>query len=339
MADRSGATLDEVLDAGIAGYDAMCQLGEELDPPTVYASGFHPTGVCGPIGAAVGVARLLGLDDATTTRAMLLATSMSGGLLTFLDGGGATKPLQAGHSAAAGIQAALLAADGYAGPDEEAGMRRFRAAFGDGAELGSRGDRDPGHGVRETSIKLYSSCRYMHGCIDLLLEAAIPTERIERVECAVLRGGWDLVADPIEAKRRPASSVEAQFSMPFGAAAAIALGGLTLDDIDRAATLAPSLHDLMDRVECVHDAALDEAYPAQWGAAVRIVTRDGETLERREDAFLGSAGNPASLEVVQAKLEALAGEDWTRAATEIVHRPDAADLASVRWFAHDGHLS
>jgi 2-methylcitrate dehydratase PrpD len=329
MADARGASLDEILVAGVRGYDVMCALGADLGPAEVYARGFHPTGVCGPAGAAAAVAQLLGADDDGVTRAVLLATSAASGLLTFLDGAGSTKPLQAGHAASAGVQAALLATAGFAAPHERDGMDRFLGTFGRGPEAAA-GERPLGHGVLETSIKLYPCCRYMHGCIDLLLDLDVPVADIERVECAVLPGGWDLVATPMSAKRRPASATEAQFSMPFGAASALELGRFGLAEVDQASALGGSLAGLMDRVDCVHDEALDAAYPRRWGGAVRLTTRDGQELTRRADDFLGSPGLPASDAVVRDKVEGLAGADWADAALAFAGAPRLDALTQLR---------
>jgi 2-methylcitrate dehydratase PrpD len=206
VADTRASTLTEILDAGVVGYDHMCALGEDLGPHAVYARGFHPTGVTGPIGAAAAVAHLIGLDAEGVRRAALLAMSMSSGLLTFLDGTGSTKPLQAGHAAAAGVHAAVLSAAGYEAPDPSRARSRFAETFGQPLPDGAM-RRHAGHGVMDTSIKLYPCCRYLHGCIDLLLDLQLEVEEIERVECAVLPGGWSLVAAPVDIKRRPTGIV------------------------------------------------------------------------------------------------------------------------------------
>ena len=64
----------------------------------------------------------------------------------------------------------------------------------------------------------------MHGPIDCVLrlvdEYDVEPEQIESISCVVLTGGRALVADPIAEKQNPTNTVDAQFSMPFGAAVA-----------------------------------------------------------------------------------------------------------------------
>src|SRR3954468_9963053 len=53
-----GATVGEVLDAYAAGFEAMGAVAE-ASHPALYDRGFHPTAVCGTVGAAVAAAALL----------------------------------------------------------------------------------------------------------------------------------------------------------------------------------------------------------------------------------------------------------------------------------------
>ena len=81
--------------------------------------------------------------------------------------------------------------------------------------------------VHETSVKFHPCCRYMHGVMDLL--AAYRTEGgrvegIQRIDCGVLSAGTGLVGEPLARKRTVSNMVDAQFSMPFGAALSATCG-------------------------------------------------------------------------------------------------------------------
>jgi 2-methylcitrate dehydratase PrpD len=322
-----GATLGEVLEAGARGYDVMCGLGDRLDPAETYRRGFHPTGVVGPLAAAAAVSRLLGLDADGERHAVGIATSMAGGLLAFLGDGAWTKPLHAGQAAANGIRAASLAEAGFAGPaDAIEGRLGFLHAFG--AISPAPDALAPGEGLERTSVKHYSCCRYMHGCIDLLIGLArdedLRPDDVAEVRCGVLSGGWDLVAEPKAIR----GQVDAQFSMAFGAALALSERRATLDDFERAPEIAGRLRPLMDRVECFRSPRLDAAYPAAWGAEVEVRTRAGATLSRAEDHFLGSPRQPASAGDLCATAAALLGDERAAAlAAACLEAPDGEPLA------------
>jgi 2-methylcitrate dehydratase PrpD len=312
VADESGAALGDVLAAASAGYDAVCALGDRTDPAETYRRGFHPTGVCGPIGAAVAVARLMALGEDQVHNAVGIAASMSGGLMEFLADGTWTKPLHAGNAAAAGVRAARLAAAGYTAPATAIeGPHGFLHAFG--RRAGEVPAAVAGDGMRRTAVKHYPCCRYMHGCIGLLLEL-VAEEGLEAddavaIRCGVLSGGWSLVAEPPAAEQVVRNHVDGQFSMAFGAALAVARRSATLDDFERAAELGTELAPLMRRVECFHSPRLDAAYPAAWGAEVEVRTRGGATLVRAEDHFRGSPERPTARDGLVAKAAGLIGPE------------------------------
>ena len=51
VADRLGASLGAMLDAYAAGFEAMAAVAA-ASHPALYDAGWHPTAVCGPVGAA-----------------------------------------------------------------------------------------------------------------------------------------------------------------------------------------------------------------------------------------------------------------------------------------------
>jgi 2-methylcitrate dehydratase PrpD len=102
--------------------------------------------------------------------------------------------------------------------------------------------------------------------------------------------------------------VDAQFSMPFGAALTLSRGSSSLADFQQASGLAAELQPLMDRTWMHTSAELDAAYPARWGAEVTLGFADGETVELRTTAFRGSPGWPAGPPEIEAKAAGLLGE-------------------------------
>lgn len=308
-----GAIWGTAMRAAIVGYDVMCAVGVLAGADETYGRGFHPTGVSGALGAAAACAVVLGLDEDRTAMALALAANITAGSLEFLSDGSWTKRLNAGNAAAAGIRAARLAAAGFRGPltaiEGRDGFLVQYARGNAGRELGLAF----GRGASETSIKFYPCCRYMHGGIDLLrdIHRDVPNvaSRATRVEVGVIQAGATLVANPPERKLVIETPVDAQFSMPFGAAVALASGRADLEQFSMAPAVAVGVADLMARVECVRSDALEAAFPAQWQAEVRVTLDDGSVIERSEIAFRGSPTNPASDEELRNKAGGLVGEE------------------------------
>ena len=109
LAARLELTLGAALDAYAAGFEAMAAVAA-ASHPALYDAGWHPTAVCGPVGAAVAAARLLGLSAAQRETAVAVALLRAGGTRGAFGSDG--KAIQVGLAAAAGVQGALLAREG-----------------------------------------------------------------------------------------------------------------------------------------------------------------------------------------------------------------------------------
>jgi 2-methylcitrate dehydratase PrpD len=305
-----------VLDSAVTGYQVMASLGELLGPAELYRQGLHPTAVCGVFGAAAAAGRLAGLDTAALRSAFGIALSMSAGSMAYLSDGAWTKRFHSGSAAAGGILAAALAAAGFTGPADAFGDPYGLMHIYGGARPRARVEAVLAHAaglpaVHETSVKFHPCCRYMHGVMDLLAAYRSEGGRIDgvtRIDCGVLSGGMGLVGEPADRKRAVANMVDAQFSMPFGAALTLSRGSSSLADFQNAGRLAPQLQPLMDKTWMHTSAELDAAYPAQWGAEVTLAFADGEAVELRTSAFHGSPGWPAARGEVEAKAAGLLGE-------------------------------
>ena len=305
-----------VLDSAVAGYQVMASLGELLGPAELYGQGLHPTAVCGVFGAAAAVARLRGLDPGGVAQSFGIALSMAAGSMAYLSEGAWTKRFHSGSAAAGGILAADLAAGGFTGPADAVGDRYGLMHIYGGARPSARADAVTGHAaglpaVHETSVKFHPCCRYMHGVMDLLAAYRSEggrTEGLTGIDCGVLTGGMSLVGEPLARKRQVTSTVDAQFSMPFGAALALARGSSSVTDFARAGELAAELRPWLEITRVHTSPALDAAYPQRWGAEVTLTFDGGEPVELRTEAFRGSPGWPAGRQELTEKAAGLIGE-------------------------------
>jgi 2-methylcitrate dehydratase PrpD len=306
-----------VLDSAVAGYQVMASLGELLGPAELYGQGLHPTAVCGVFGATAAAGRLAGLDAAVMRAAFGIALSMAAGSMAYLSEGAWTKRFHSGSAAAGGILAADLAAGGFTGPADAFGDAYGLMHIYGGIRRRERVEEVLAHAaglpaVHETAVKLHPCCRYMHGVMDLLAAYRSEggrTEGLTGIDCGVLSGGMGLVGEPAVRKRVVTNMVDAQFSMPFGAALTLARGASSLADFQDAARAARKLQPLMDLTRMHTSAALDAAYPAQWGAEVTLSFADGEVVDLRTAAFRGSPGWPVGRPELLEKAAGLIGED------------------------------
>jgi 2-methylcitrate dehydratase PrpD len=116
VAEREHLSGRHFLTALVAGYEAVCRIGQAATRAVEDVAGFHGPATNGPFGAATAVARALELDPEQTASALGIAGSNAGGLLEFSLDGSMIKRLHMGRASQMGLESALLAQKGFTGP-------------------------------------------------------------------------------------------------------------------------------------------------------------------------------------------------------------------------------
>ena len=316
----------ELVRGAAVGYEVMCRAGRAADPPAHYERHFHPTGTIGALGAAAAAGAVLGLGVDDLVSAVGIAGSMASGSMQFLVDGAWTKRLHPALAARNGVEAALLAADGYRGTvDGIAGQRGFLAAYSSAPRpdrlLEGWGDRPLE--ISATSVKAHTCCRYNQGPIDTLLAIrsahGLAGDEVADVLIGVPSVAVDIVTEPAEAKRRPRSVVDAQFSLPYGAAVALVRGRAGLAEYREEVLDDKDVLDLADRVRYEVDPEIDRVYPEKWRAWAKVAA-GGDSFYAETDEPKGDPGNPLTPTEIRGKFDSLAacvyGEAARRAIAE-----------------------
>jgi len=280
-----------LLDAYVVGFEIECRLGLVMNPRHYHHRGWHCTSSIGTLGAAAAAARVLGLDAATTRHALGIAASSACGVKENI--GSMVKPLHAGLAARNGVLAARLAQRGFTaslhaidGPQGYlAAMDSERPALEPAtADLGTRWE------ICETGItvKLYPSCAATHPPLDALLELhgreGFAADDVQSIEVEV-----DSMTPRLLIHPNPTTGLEAKFSMPFCAAAAVIFGrpDLATFAADRIGDAA--IQALMARVSLRANPAFDAAAPLSQ-ARVTVRLHDGRVLSQAADGARGYPG-------------------------------------------------
>jgi 2-methylcitrate dehydratase PrpD len=309
MANKGGK---EFIEGVVVGYEVMIRLGKALGPKEHYSRGFHPTGTCGTFGATAAAAKILNLNTRQILNALGIAGSQAAGNMEFLVQGSWSKRMQPGWAAHNGIIAALLAKNGFTGPSTIIeGRAGFLHAYSDNADPKKVLDGlGLGYEIAKCSIKPHATCRYMQAPIDGILkivkENKVMPNDIKEIKLGILNAGFSIIATPAEIKYNPKTTYDAQFSMPFGAAAAIIFGKVTIDEFTKDKLNLPEIKELMTKVNCVKDPELEKVYPKHWPATVEIKTNDGQVLSTRIEYPKGDPENPFSWDELIEKFKGLA---------------------------------
>ena len=342
----AGGDERDLVRAVAVGYEVMCRAGRAADPAAHYARNFHPTGTIGTLGAAAAAAAAAGLDADGLTSAVGISASMASGSMEFLCDGAWTKRLHPALAARNGVEAALLAADGYVGTaDGIGGERGFLTSYSDAPvpERLLEGWGEWPLEVVSTSIKRHTCCRYNQGAIDALLAIrsahGVSADDVESVVIGVPSVAVDIVAEPAAAKRRPVSVVDAQFSLPFGAAAALLWGRAGLAEYDEARLADPAAVALMDRVGYEVDPEIDQAFPEKWKAWARVTARSGDVFEHWVDDPKGDPGNPFTDQECRDKFDDLAAAVYSSDARSAIAEHALSMGAPGSWKALQDSLA
>jgi 2-methylcitrate dehydratase PrpD len=294
-AELTGASGRALLDAYIVGFEIEGRLGRVMNPRH-YQRGWHCTATIGTIGAAAASARLLRLDAERTGHALAIAASEASGLKENF--GTMVKPLHAGLAARNGVLAALLAQAGMtASAAAIDGPQGFLAAMD--SERPSLDEAAADLGVRweivdtGITVKLYPSCAGTHPTLDALLDLR-RRERFTAEDVEAIDVGVDPIVPTILIYDRPSSGLEAKFSLPFCAAAAVVDGRVAIDTFTSVRLTDPAILALQSRVTMRVDPTLDASAPSLTQARVSVRLRDGRVLSASANGARGYPEHPAS---------------------------------------------
>ena len=115
VGEQQMSTGHECILATVIGYEITTRIALSA---SFGRSGHHPTGTCGPFGAATAAGKLLQFDEETMLHAISIAAGHAAGLNEApATGRGSLKRIFGGMAAANGIRSALLAREGLTGPE------------------------------------------------------------------------------------------------------------------------------------------------------------------------------------------------------------------------------
>lgn len=303
LAEKLGCSNEDVLVALATGYEAYIRISSAAQPGLV-ARGFHSTGVAGTLACAAACARLYHMDAQGIEDAIALATTMTGGLLSYGDSRPAIKPLNPGKAAENGVFAAMLAHEGIQGPTESLeGQNGWFHAVTDAVheEFLQGADHLLLH---DCYFKLYPSCRHTHCGIDAAaaLHGRVKTDEIEKVSVYIYPNAIRLAGIKI-----PKDQDETKFSIQYTLACALLNGSYGIDDMDPP-RLTPDVLAMIEKTKLIPDESMEDRARGIRGTRVEVVLKNGDVLEETVLVPRGDPEKPLTREDIIGKLRICAGE-------------------------------
>ncbi|MGB3432876.1 MmgE/PrpD family protein [Achromobacter sp.] len=298
LAQARGLSGAQLVDAYAVGFEIIVKLARAMAHEH-YAKGWHATTTLGTVASGVACARLLNLSERQTVHAIGIAVGQAAG--TRGNFGTMAKSFQAGHCAASGLRAALLAELGMdAAIDALDGPQGFMRLYGQDEPLApvlaGLGSEPPELASSGIEIKKYPLCyathRSLDGILDLRREHRLTAQDVESVHIVSNhRGMVPLIHD------RPGTGLEAKFSMPYAISAALLDGKINFASFTDQAVQRPEIQDLMPRITRHED---EQPSTVRWNRLL-VRLRSGQTLKKEVRQLRGSKELPLSEEALREK--------------------------------------
>jgi 2-methylcitrate dehydratase PrpD len=253
---------------------------------------FHPPGIYGPPSSAAACAKLLGLKEHEVRMALGIGASRTGAL--FANNGTMTKCTHPGNACRMGVEAALLAADGFTANDEifETERGYVETIFGDAfiwddllAGLGSRWNLAE-HGFNIKRYPAQINMQWATESVVLLREKhGIRADDVEwlEIEASSRRPGLSRPA--------PATGLDGKFSYQYVAAVALTQDQVGIDSFSDAVRFSAPVEAALKKIRLKLNPDIPTSTLETWVQA-RAKLKDGRELVERVDAYRGSSRKP-----------------------------------------------
>jgi 2-methylcitrate dehydratase PrpD len=290
LSEVNGASGRAVVTAFAVGWEIQQRIA--MAARTAESRPFHPPGIYGPPACASACANLLGLDEHKVRMALGIGASRTGAL--FANNGTMTKSTHPGNSGRMGVEAALLAADGFTANDSifEAVRGYVETLFGDAFEwealltgLGERWNLQQ-HGFNIKRYPAQIAMQWATESVVLLREKnGIRAEDVEWLELEVSS------RRPGLSRPAPATGLDGKFSFEYCAALALTQDNVGIDSFSDAVRFSAPVEAALKKIRLKPNPDISTSTMETWVQA-RAGLKDGRVLVERCDAYRGSARNP-----------------------------------------------
>lgn len=321
LAQPRKITGQDFIRAAVCGYEVGASVGRALmDQETVRI--FRPTGITGPLGAAVAGSVMLGLTEDAGVSALGLAANATGGLNEWPASGADDMFFHAGFAARNAVTSVELAELGAFGSetalDGPAGLfaalrRSDRVAYvtpfqGDSLEIFS------------VYHKPAPACNYAQTACQAALAIGVPSQDIAavQVKCTAAAIHYPGCNAPGPFER----VLQAKMSIHFCVAATLAMRSIEESNYRRLDD--PEIARLIGVTKLEEDPELTQAYPGVQGSEVIVTLRDGRVLRKKMSDLV-----PATPDQIRARFRSAAGAAAVRIEEKVQTLEKLTDAGSM----------
>lgn len=288
LAQRYGVGIEDMLRAAIIGYEASYTMAVSIQPGHK-AMGYHATGTCGTLGAAIAASYMLGFSEEERFQAFAAACVAASGMLKVLDDGSELKPYNVAKTSLLALTAIQLAKAGFKGHDDPLGGRGFLKMMTGREDVELKPVLLNGtYAIMKSYTKPYASCRYTHPAVEaaIHLRDRVNVDDVDGIDIRT----YDLAVSGHDHTEIP-GSYSAKMSIPYATAVGLLYGKAGLQEFSETVVKDESVLNLTRKIKVTADPELSAAFPGIQAAVVTVGTKDGSYTER-VDFPKGEPENP-----------------------------------------------
>ena len=265
-----------LITAVAVGYEIYCSCCDAAD---LNGKGWDQP-VYGVVASALAAGKLMGLDRAQMGHATAMAITPNLATLQTRSGELSNWKGCAGANAARnGLFAAILAEEGFTGPDQpiegKFGLWDMVEAFEWPLEIGK-----PPYRIANSHVKCFPVCYHGQTAVWTALEMRdrFELEDIEAVKIDTYAVAKGMMADA-PSRWAPQTPETADHSLPYVVSLALRDGGIGLDAYDDDKLFDPDLAELMQRISVEAPDEMTDAYPRTSPSRITVRLKDGSETQ------------------------------------------------------------
>ena len=322
LAERYDLSVDDVLRAAVIGYEISYTMAVSIQPGHK-AMGYHATGTCGVLGAAMAAGYMLNFTEEERFQAFGAACVSASGMLKVLDDESELKPYNVAKTALLALTSIQLAKAGFKGHHDPLGGRGFLKMM-TGRD---RVDLKPAllngtYAIMKTYTKPYASCRYTHPSVEaaVRLGKQVKAEDVKNIEIKT----YSLAVEGHDHTDIP-GCYSAKMSIPYAAAAGFICGKAGLQEFSEEKLRDERILTLTKKIHVEADEELSARFPEIQGAVVTVTRLDGTVFTERVDFPKGEPENPLDEKEFQERYDALmeyGHQSYGQEAYRLIHKSD-----------------
>lgn len=304
VAEKENMSSKDFLYGIVIGYEVAIRLSCATQPGCKL-NGYHATGVCGTVGAAMAIGAAMGFTFNQMKSCMSAAITSASGVLEMIEGDTHLKPFNAGRAAMDAVSAAYIGKAEFRAPEDALGGKRgFLKIVTKEVKMEYLTEFEKDFFYIDTIYnKPYAACRHTHPSIEAAMQIRLQDGfKLDEVESISVDTYKLAVNGHDHTEIKGVNS--AKMSIPYSLAVALVTGKAGLDEYSEELVADSLILNITSKISVKDVDELTQWCPQKRIAVVKVETKTG-TYSSRIEYPKGEPENPLSADEFRQKFNGL----------------------------------